>query len=72
MRVGLRSALRRARGGEALSPGMNCANVPVEVHETKDIELLCDDATLSLLGERHKFRPYLLFGGHPALRRARS
>jgi N-methylhydantoinase B len=78
-------------GAEALSPVMNCANVPVEVHETnnpirvqrlelitdsagagrfrggaglrKDIELLCDDATLSLLGERHRFRPYGLFGG---------
>lgn len=78
-------------GAEALSPVMNCANVPVEVHETnnpvrvhrlelitdsggagqfrggaglrKDIELLCDEATLSLLGERHKFRPYGLFGG---------
>jgi N-methylhydantoinase B len=78
-------------GAEALAPVMNCANVPVEVHETnnpvrvrrlelltdtggagrfrggaglrKDIELLCDDATLSLLGERHKFRPYGLFGG---------
>ena len=78
-------------GAEALSPVMNCANVPVEVHETnnpvrvrrlelitdsggagqfrggaglrKDIQLLCDDATLSLLGERHKFQPYGLFGG---------
>jgi N-methylhydantoinase B len=78
-------------GAEALSPVMNCANVPVEVHETnnpirvhrlelitdsggagqfrggaglrKDVELLCDDATLSLLGERHKFQPYGLFGG---------
>ena len=80
-------------GAEALSPVMNCANVPVEVHETnnpvrvhrlelltdtagagqfrggaglrKDIELLCDDATLSLLGERHRFQPYGLFGGKP-------
>jgi N-methylhydantoinase B len=80
-------------GAEALSPVMNCANVPVEVHETnnpirvqrleliqdsagagqfrggaglrKDVELLCDDATLSLLGERHKFQPYGLFGGKP-------
>jgi N-methylhydantoinase B len=79
-------------GAEALSPVMNCANVPVEVHETnnpvrvlrlelvtdsagagqfrggtglrKDIELLCDDATLSLLGERHKFQPYGLCGGN--------
>jgi N-methylhydantoinase B len=78
-------------GAEALSPVMNCANVPVEVHEInnpvrvrrlelitdsggagqfrggaglrKDIQLLCDDATLSLLGERHKFQPYGLFGG---------
>jgi N-methylhydantoinase B len=80
-------------GAEALSPVMNCANVPVEVHETnnpvrihrlellmdtggagrfrggvglrKDVELLCDDATLSLLGERHRFRLYGLFGGAP-------
>jgi N-methylhydantoinase B len=80
-------------GAEALSPVMNCANVPVEVHETnnpvrvrclellqdtagagrfrggaglrKDVELLCDDATLSLLGERHRFRPYGLFRGAP-------
>ena len=80
-------------GAEALSPVMNCANVPVEVHETnnpvrihrlelmtdtagagrfrggaglrKDVELLCDEATLSLLGERHRFRPYGLFGGMP-------
>ena len=80
-------------GAEALSPVMNCANVPVEVHETnnpvrihrlelmtdtagagefrggaglrKDVELLCDEATLSLLGERHRFHPYGLFGGMP-------
>ncbi len=80
-------------GAEALSPVMNCANVPVEVHETnnpvrihrlelmpdtagagrfrggaglrKDVELLCDEATLSLLGERHRFQPYGLFGGKP-------
>jgi N-methylhydantoinase B len=78
-------------GAEALSPVMNCANVPVEVHETnnpvrvhrlelmtdtagagkfrggaglrKDIELLAGEATLSLLGERHKFHPYGLAGG---------
>jgi N-methylhydantoinase B len=80
-------------GVEAMSPVMNCANVPVEVHETnnpvrvhrlelladtggagsfrggcglrKDVELLCEDATLSLLGERHTHRPYGLFGGQP-------
>ena len=80
-------------GAEALSPVMNCANVPVEVHETnnpvrvrrlelmpdtagagkfrggaglrKDIELLAGEATLSLLGERHAFRPYGLAGGRP-------
>lgn len=80
-------------GVEAMSPVMNCANVPVEVHETnnpvrvhrlelladtggagefrggcglrKDVELLCEDATLSLLGERHTHQPYGLFGGQP-------
>jgi N-methylhydantoinase B len=31
----------------------------------KDVELLCEDATLSLLGERHTHRPYGLFGGQP-------
>jgi N-methylhydantoinase B len=78
-------------GVEGLAPVMNCANVPVEVHETnnpvrihrlesipdscgagqyrggcgtrKDIEVLCDDATVVLLGDRHKTAPYGLFGG---------
>ena len=80
-------------GVEALAPVMNCANVPVEVHETinpvrihrwgmiadscgpgrfrggcgvrKDVELLCDEATVVLLGDRHLKPPYGLFGGEP-------
>lgn len=83
-------------GPEALSPVMNCSNIPVEVHEThnpirvrcmelipdsggagqhrggcglrKDIELLNSTAILSLLGDRHKFEPYGLFGGEPGRR----
>lgn len=83
-------------GVEGMAPVMNCANVPVEVHETnnpiriqrlellqdtggaghnrggcalrKDVELLCEDATLSLLGDRHKNPPYGLFGGGPGAR----
>jgi N-methylhydantoinase B len=31
----------------------------------KDVELLCEDATLSLLGDRHKNPPYGIFGGEP-------
>jgi N-methylhydantoinase B len=78
-------------GVEALSPVMNCSNIPVEVHETnnpvlvhrlellpdtggagrwrggcglrKDVELLNSSATLSLLGDRHRFAPYGLSGG---------
>ncbi len=78
-------------GSEALSPVMNCANIPVEIHETntplralrlefitdsggagtfrggcglrKDWQLLAPGARLSLLGDRHKFAPYGLFGG---------
>jgi N-methylhydantoinase B len=78
-------------GVEALAPVMNCANVPVEVHETnnpvrihrlqaipdtcgaglyrggcgtrKDVEVLCESATVVLLGDRHKAPPYGLFGG---------
>jgi len=80
-------------GTEALSPVMNCANIPLEIHETntpmralrlefiedsggagkfrggaglrKDWELLAPGARLSLLGDRHKFSPYGLFGGQP-------
>jgi len=80
-------------GVEALAPVMNCANVPVEVHETnnpirvhllqaipdtcgaglyrggcgtrKDVEVLCENATVVLLGDRHKSPPYGLFGGKP-------
>lgn len=78
-------------GPEAMSPVMNCSNIPIEVHEAnnpirvqrlefipdsggmgkhrggcgvrKDIELLNSSATLSLLGDRHTYRPYGLFGG---------
>jgi len=78
-------------GVEALAPVMNCANVPVEVHETnnpvrihrlqaipdtcgaglyrggcgtrKDVEVLCESATVVLLGDRHNASPYGLFGG---------
>jgi N-methylhydantoinase B len=78
-------------GAEALCPVFNCANVPVEVHETnnpvrihqlalipdsggagefrggcgirKDVEILGDDATVVLLGDRHKNAPYGVFGG---------
>lgn len=78
-------------GVEGLAPVMNCANVPVEVHETnnpirihrlqaipdscgaglyrggcgtrKDVEILCEDATVVLLGDRHAKPPYGLFGG---------
>lgn len=78
-------------GLEAMSPVMNCANVPIEVHETvnpirvrtlgllpdtggagrrrggngmrKDIEILAEDATLTLLGDRHVNAPYGVFGG---------
>ena len=80
-------------GVEALSPVMNCANIPIEVQETqnpirihrfemipdsggageyrggcgvrKDVELLNSSATLCLLGDRHRFQPYGLFGGQP-------
>ena len=80
-------------GVEALSPVMNCSNIPIEVHETnnpilvhrlellpdtggagrwrggcglrKDVELLNSTATLSLLGDRHRFAPYGLAGGEP-------
>jgi N-methylhydantoinase B len=82
-------------GAEALCPVFNCANVPVEVHETnnpvrihrleliedssgagrfrggcgmrKDVELLTDDATVVLLGDRHKTAPYGLFGGRSGM-----
>jgi N-methylhydantoinase B len=83
-------------GAEALSPVMNCSNIPVEVHETnnpvlvrrlelladtggagrwrggcglrKDVELLNSTATLSLLGDRHRFSPYGLCGGEAGTR----
>lgn len=78
-------------GVEGLAPVLNCANIPVEVHEAynpvlircleaipdsggagthrggcgvrKDIELLADEATVTLLGDRHMRAPYGLFGG---------
>lgn len=80
-------------GPEAFCPVFNCANIPVEVHETinpmrvrrlemmpdtggagrhrggcgmrKDIEVMLDDTTLTLLGDRHETPPYGLFGGQP-------
>jgi N-methylhydantoinase B len=83
-------------GVEALSPVMNCSNIPIEVHETnnpvlvhrlellpdtggagrwrggcglrKDVELLNSTATLSLLGDRHRFAPYGLAGGEAGAR----
>ena len=79
-------------GEEAMTPVMNCSNIPVEVHEAlnpvrvrclslipdtggagrwrggcglrKDIELLNSTAVLSHLGDRHKYPPYGIFGGH--------
>lgn len=82
-----------ADGVEGLAPVLNCANIPVEVHEAynpvlirrleaipdsggagahrggcgmrKDIELLADEATVTLLGDRHRQPPYGLFGGEP-------
>lgn len=82
-----------ADGAEGLAPVLNCANIPIEVHETynpvlihrmetipdsggagahrggcgvrKDIELLAEEATVTLLGDRHTRAPYGLFGGAP-------
>jgi N-methylhydantoinase B len=78
-------------GVEGMCPVFNCANIPVEVHETnypalihrlefipdsggagkyrgacgirKDIEIRSDAATVTLLGDRHRFAPYGLMGG---------
>jgi len=83
-------------GPEAFCPVFNCANIPVEVHETinpmrirrlglipdtggpgkfrggcgmrKDVEVLLDDTTLTLLSDRHTNDPYGLFGGKPGAR----
>jgi N-methylhydantoinase B len=83
-------------GAEALSPVMNCANIPVEIHEMhnpilirrlelipdsagtgkyrggcgvrKDIEIRNSRARVTLLGDRHRFAPYGLFGGQPGRR----
>jgi len=84
-------ARQGADGAEGLAPVLNCANIPVEVHETynpvlihrmeaipdsggvgtfrggcgmrKDLELLADEAIVTLLGDRHLKAPYGLFGG---------
>ena len=81
-------------GVEAMSPVMNCSNIPVEVIEhtnpvrierfelipdsggagkyrggcgiRKDVRVLADEAVLTLLGDRHKFAPYGIFGGAEA------
>jgi len=81
-------------GVDAMSPVMNCANIPVEVIEhtnpvrierfelipdsggagtyrggcgiRKDVRVLADEAVLTLLGDRHKFAPYGVFGGGEA------
>jgi len=81
-------------GVEAMSPVMNCSNIPVEVIEhnnpvrierfelipdsggagkyrggcgvRKDVRVMADGAVLTLLGDRHKFAPYGVFGGAPA------
>jgi N-methylhydantoinase B len=81
-------------GVEAMSPVMNCSNIPVEVIEhnnpvrverfelipdsggagkfrggcgiRKDVRVLVDEAVLTLLGDRHKFAPYGVFGGKEA------
>ncbi len=81
-------------GVEAMSPVMNCSNIPVEVIEhnnpvrverfgliadsggagkyrggcgiRKDVRVLADGAVLTLLGDRHKFAPYGVFGGAEA------
>jgi N-methylhydantoinase B len=78
-------------GPDGLCPVFNCANVPVEVHESvnpilvhrlefitnsggagqfrggcgmrKDVEILGDGAIVTLLGDRHRFPAYGLFGG---------
>lgn len=84
-------ARHAADGVEGLAPVLNCANIPVEVHEAstpilvrrlefiqdsggpgqfrggcglrKDIELLAERASLTLLGDRHTKAPYGIFGG---------
>ncbi len=80
-------------GVEAMSPVMNCSNIPVEVIEhnnpvrverfelipdsggqgryrggcgvRKDVRVMADAAMLTLLGDRHRFAPYGVFGGAP-------
>ena len=86
-------ALAWRDGIEAMSPVMNCSNIPIEVLEAsnpirfhrlefipdsggagqfrggcglrKDVELVNDEAMVTLLGERHCTRPYGLYGGAP-------
>ena len=89
-------ALSTKDGAEAMSPVMNCSNIPVEVLESnnpllfhrlelipdsggagqfrggcgvrKDVEVRNSNACVTLLGDRHKFAPYGLFGGRPGAR----
>ena len=83
-------ALSWKDGAEAMSPVMNCSNIPIEVLESanpllfhciefipdsggagkfrggcairKDVEIRNSRAIVTLLGDRHLFRPYGLFG----------
>jgi len=78
-------------GEEALSPVMNCSNIPIEVMEAnnpvlfhclelipdsggpgkfrggcgirKTVEITNSTAQITLLGDRHRHRPYGIFGG---------
>jgi N-methylhydantoinase B len=80
-------------GLEAMSPVVNTANIPIEVHETiypviirkfefipdtggagkfrggcgirKDYEIMTAQATINLIGDRHVYEPYGIFGGQP-------
>lgn len=84
-------ALSYKDGCEAMSPVMNCSNIPVEILESKnpilfhclefipdsggagqyrggcalrkDVEILNSHALVTLLGDRHRFQPYGVFGG---------
>jgi N-methylhydantoinase B len=88
-------ALSYKDGCEAMSPVMNCSNIPIEILEAgnpvlfhclefipdsagagrnrggcalrKDVEILNSTATVTLLGDRHRFQPYGLFGGRPGV-----
>jgi N-methylhydantoinase B len=86
-------ALSWKDGAEAMSPVMNCSNIPIEVLESsnpllfhrlafipdsggagkyrggcamrKDVEIRNSSALITLLGDRHRFAPYGLFGARP-------